>query len=219
MNASHGGTVARRRRSGIAVGALLLTMIGATTVVMAAVGSTVAAYTDRADLRISAEARFDAVYIDDDGSVTGFGSDGLQAELTGDEPFVPGATAVTSLRIGNNSAQVPMALTAQLAGVADVSTEVRVSAALVREDGSTEMLIGDPDAPEDGVALTDAAVPVVPLAAREAGPLPDGATWSGPVESATTLRIFLHLLDTPELHAQEAGELNVSIALTATADS
>ena len=175
-----------------------------------------AAYTDHAELRMTAQTQFDTVIISADETVTGFGPGGIEAALTVDEPYVPGATAVTSLRIGNNSSRLPMTLASTLEGAGEVAPFVLVSAEVIRGDGSTETLLGNPDAPEAGVPLAEAAVPGFVLDARQAEPLPDGAPWSGPPSSAATLRILLHMVDTPELQSRDSGALAASIALTAT---
>ncbi|MEJ6490020.1 hypothetical protein PQI23_09820 [Leucobacter sp. USCH14] len=196
--------------------ALLLIAAGALAVGGAAIGPTMAAYTDHAELGIAAHTQFDAVFIDADDTVTGFGPEGIEAELTAAESYVPGATAVATLRIGNNSSQVPMTLAATLSGAGNLSPVIRVSAELSRGDGSTETLLGNPEAPEAGVPLADAAIPSFTLDARGAEPLPNGALWSGPQSSAATLRIFLHVLDVPELQARDSGEMTATIALTAS---
>ncbi|MBS3181015.1 hypothetical protein [Leucobacter manosquensis] len=195
--------------------ALMLMIIGALTASGAVVGSTVAAFSDRAELGITAETQFDALLIHGDETVTGFGTDGIDAALTGDEPYVPGATAMATLRVGNNSSRVPLTLASTVSGEGDLSEATRISATVTREDGGVETVLGNPDSPADGVPLNDAATADLVLAARDAPPLLDGETWSGPDGSAATLRVYVHVLDLPELRDRESGALDLSIALTA----
>lgn len=196
--------------------ALVLIVTGALVASGAMVGSTMAAFADHAEVGLTAETQFDVLLIHGDETVTGFGSDGIDAALTGAEPYVPGATAVTSLRVGNNSARVPLTLVSTVSGEGDLSAAIRVSATVTREDGGVETVLGNPDSPGDGVPLSDATTAGFALAARDAPPLLDGETWSGPDGSAATLRVYVHVLDLPELRDREGGALNLSIALTAT---
>ncbi|MFF1572952.1 hypothetical protein ACFVWR_09400 [Leifsonia sp. NPDC058292] len=215
----------RTRTVAIAVG-----VIAALSVVLGfSVTPTSAGFADQGRLTLqSMGADFGFGAIRADGTVVLPDENGtIEGSFTAVDHLVPGTTARLKVGVFGNSESVRTAISLALpAGsvTGDTASALRFSA-VAEVDGAQTVLFGDPDDPAGGStaaelgeqAANNAGVTVL-LAARELPPLGDGATWSGPAGSRATITLVVHLLDTPELSATNAGAAAIGFRITGASD-
>lgn len=138
--------------------------------------------------------------------------------FTGADAFVPDTTAIIPLSVANNSPTVgaimsvaisPGEIPATVAGALRVSVDQTI-------DGVTTTMLGTPENPSASTATLDdlAAAHSAALAPRGTDPLASGATWTGPENSRSTLRVYLYLKDDPAFHTMTSVALDLSVAVT-----
>ncbi|UTX53809.1 hypothetical protein [Leucobacter aridicollis] len=171
---------------------------------------------------IGSSSKFDIALVDADGTVQQADDDaGIDWPIPNAESFVPGRTISAAVPVFNNSKTYTGELSLVVEAIGDgavgsapnITKFIRFSAV---DSDSGDVIFGDPEAPQDGVPLAQAAAAVGELAARGADALEQGDAYvAGAAGAERTIEVFLHYVDAAETADYNGGQTALRVRFAA----